>query len=365
MAQIINATGGWSIYGAGHLCDDARRAIDKISRVSVFMPDLHARASDALASTFGVDAGYVVNSAAAALSVTAAGALVSRSGADPRALPVSPPRRNRVILPKGHAINFSAEVTQMLALAGACPIELGAVNSCSREVVHRACQAEDVAAAYYIASTEAFPYGVPPLADYVDICHRAGILVIVDAAAQPSMRPFIDSGADAVIASPHKLMGSPTCGLILGRREFIEACRAMEGNFARPFKASKETISGAIAATRWWTGRVDATVHEEWQDRSDYCAGLLSGLTGITYRPFYYPAPLEGIYGRVEVDAEAFGMNAREVADALKSMPTSIVFVEEEADQGALLMHFSMLPKASIDAIAASLRALSTAPAAA
>ncbi len=46
----------------------------------------------------------------------------------------------------------------------------------------------------------------------VTIAGSAGVPVIVDAAAEPDVRPFLSAGASIVISSGHKAMGAPTSG---------------------------------------------------------------------------------------------------------------------------------------------------------
>ena len=79
--------------------------------------------------------------------------------------------------------------------------------------------------------------------------------VIVDAAAEPDVRPFLHAGASIVISSGHKAMGAPTSGLLCGRKEIIRACYLQNWGIGRAMKVGKEGIAGMIAALERWYGR--------------------------------------------------------------------------------------------------------------
>lgn len=357
-AAVINATGGWTAVGAGLICEEAREAMAAAGRESVFIAEFHDRNGWEIAAAFNVEAACVVSCAAAALAVTAAAALVRFGGADPVQLPTRGPRRRRVLLPKGHALNFSAEITQMLRLSGAEPVEVGAVNACPRAAVERACKDPDVVCAYYVQSAEAFPYGTLELGEFVDVCHEHGLIVIVDASAQPLTEPIRQSGADVIIQSPHKMMGSPTAGLILGDAGFIAECRALEGSFGRPFKTSKETLAGVAAAVTAWTRVAERTVLEGWEERAELAADHFDRIPGLTFESFHYPPPLQGVHARLTIEPLAFGMDARTLAAALKTGTPRIAVIEEELSQGSIIMHFAMLDEPAISTMAERVRAL-------
>jgi L-seryl-tRNA(Ser) seleniumtransferase len=82
--------------------------------------------------------------------------------------------------------------------------------------------------------------------------------VIVDAAAQlppvSDLWRYTEMGADLAIFSGGKdLRGPQSSGLILGRRDLIEACRlngSPNHSIGRPMKVGKEEMCGLLAAVR-------------------------------------------------------------------------------------------------------------------
>src|SRR5207302_2135557 len=102
--------------------------------------------------------------------------------------------------------------------------------------------------------------GALPLADVVAVAHEHNVPVLVDAAAQippiANLWHFTrELGADIAIFSGGKgLRGPQSSGLVLGRREIVEACRANGSpnhSVGRPMKVGKEELLGLLAAVEW------------------------------------------------------------------------------------------------------------------
>ncbi|HEV7214248.1 MAG TPA: aminotransferase class V-fold PLP-dependent enzyme, partial [Chloroflexota bacterium] len=127
-----------------------------------------------------------------------------------------------------------------------------------------------------------------PLAEVVAIARRRAIPVLVDAAAQippiANLWRFTgELGADAVIFSGGKgLRGPQSTGLILGRRNLIEACRANGSpNHAigRPMKVGKEELAGILAAVEWSVAQDEPATLTAYEETVN---GWLAGLGGIS-----------------------------------------------------------------------------------
>lgn len=106
--------------------------------------------------------------------------------------------------------------------------------------------------------------GALPIADVIEIAHRHNVPVIVDAAAQiPAVSNLWhftrELGADLAIFSGGKgLRGPQSSGLVLGRRDLVEACIANGSPrtaIGRPLKVGKEELFGILAAVEWTLGQ--------------------------------------------------------------------------------------------------------------
>jgi L-seryl-tRNA(Ser) seleniumtransferase len=131
---------------------------------------------------------------------------------------------------------------------------------------------------------------VPGLARVVAVARRAGVPVLVDAAAQvppvASLWRFTaEVGADAVIFSGGKgLRGPQSTGLVLGSRRIVDGCRVHGSpNHAvgRGMKVGKEETLGLLAAVEWTLGQDEAALLRGYEATVAYWLDGLAGVPGI------------------------------------------------------------------------------------
>jgi D-glucosaminate-6-phosphate ammonia-lyase len=114
--------------------------------------------------------------------------------------------------------------------------------------------------------------------------------VLVDAAAQlppvENLWRFTQMGADLAIFSGGKgLCGPQSSGLVLGRRDLIEACafHACPRPFiGRPMKVGKEEIAGLLAAVRWYLGLDHEKRMQTYEEQVGWILSALKGEPGMT-----------------------------------------------------------------------------------
>ena len=123
------------------------------------------------------------------------------------------------------------------------------------------------------------------------IAKKYSVPVIVDAAAQlpplSNLWQFTsDEGADLAIFSGGKaLRGPQSSGLIVGKREFIEAVRvnwAPNQGLGRGFKASKEEIAGLLTAIELYIAKDHEGAWRKWSATVDEWVASLSGSTSCS-----------------------------------------------------------------------------------
>ena len=122
----------------------------------------------------------------------------------------------------------------------------------------------------------------------IEIARKYTVPVIVDAAAQlPPVsnlwRFTTELGADLAIFSGGKaLRGPQSSGLVVGKREFIEAIRVNAAPYprlARGFKASKEEIAGLLTSIELYLKRDHRADWESWSKTVDTWIEQLTGRT--------------------------------------------------------------------------------------
>lgn len=257
LEPLINATGFPTIVGANVAAPEVVKAVAEALAINVEIDELQKRACEVIARVTGAEAGCVTSSCSSAISIGVAAAMTGADMARILQLPDTTGMPNEVILQKAHDVNFGAQVSQMVRLSGARVVEIGTANHC--DVFHLASAITPrTAAILFVVSGAVNPDAhLIAVEECVAEGARRGIPVIVDAAAQQDIRPFLRTGADLVVASGHKAIGAATSGLICGRKTLVRACYLQNWGIGRAMKVGKEGIIGLMAALEVWAQRDD------------------------------------------------------------------------------------------------------------
>src|SRR5581483_4317656 len=141
---------------------------------------------------------------------------------------------------------------------GAKLVEIGMAHSTQRWELEAAITPQTTCVLYFAGAH--YATGALPLDNVVAVAHAHNVPVLVDAAAQippiANLWHFTrELGADVAIFSGGKgLRGPQSSGLVLGRRDLIEACHANGSpnqSLGRPMKVGKEEMLGILAAVQW------------------------------------------------------------------------------------------------------------------
>lgn len=248
---VINAAATLTRLGGSLMPPVVLEAMTRAAGEFVDLNELQVKVGERLSELTGNEAAYVSSGAAGGILLTVAACL---AGTDPERMAVLPDvstlPRNEVIIQRAqrNGYDFAARQT------GARIIEIEGTEEALDEALN-----ERTACVLYFAGAH-FAVDALPLEPVVELAHRRGVPVIVDAAAQipplANLWHFTrDCGADAAILSGGKgLRGPQASGLVVGRKDIIEGCRA-NGNpnhaIGRPMKVGKEEMMGLLAAVEW------------------------------------------------------------------------------------------------------------------
>lgn len=242
MAPVINAAGKLTALGGSVQSTAVAEAQAAAARAHVDLAALRLAAGKRIAAATGAEAGCVTSGAAAGIVISVAAVLTGNDLDRVRRLPeVAGP--NEILLQAGHDIDFGAQVSQMIRLAGGQPVVFGSREAVTETDLTTALS-ERAAAILFVKSHHCVQHGRLPLEAMVG----RGIPVLVDAAAEADLRTYVAAGADLVTYSGGKAIGGPTCGLIAGCASMIEACELQERGVARAMKVGKEQIAGLLTA---------------------------------------------------------------------------------------------------------------------
>jgi len=337
LRPIINVAGTMTALGASIAVPEVAAAMAAILPEFVEIDDLHRLASRSIAEATGAEAGFVTASCSAAVTLSVAACMTGPDLARIELLPNAAGMRRRVPIMLGHMVGYGAPVEQAIRLAGATVVPFGQVTDV-RPYQLEAALGDDAACAVYVVSHHCVGYGQLALAEFVDICGKRNVPVIVDAASEYDLRGFLAAGADLVCYSAHKFLGGPTAGIIAGRKALVRAAFLQNLGIGRGMKVGKESILGTVAALEAWKRRDHAAVRQAEREALVLWRDRLGSLPGVAAEIVPDPTgnPLDRL--RLAIDPEAARITAWELADRLAAGATPVIVRDHEVEHGYVLL---------------------------
>lgn len=261
LRPVLNADARLTVLGASRMPPEVRRVMDQAAERYVDLHELQRAAGERLAELTGNEAAFVTGGAAAGLVLAV---LACRNGGDLPAIAraISGPfgddaaGADEVVMHRAHRIPYDPAVR----LAGARLVEIGnALQTFEWEL--EAAIGPRTAAVLHVAGAH-LARGALSLDAVVRISSAHGVPVIVDAAAQlppvENLWRFTAAGAALAVFSGGKdLEGPQSSGLLVGRQDLVEACRANAAphqRLARAMKVGREEIVGLLVAVERYVG---------------------------------------------------------------------------------------------------------------
>ena len=343
---LINAVGNGTAIGGSIMRPEVFAAMEQASHSFVRLPELLDKAGRRVAELAGVEAAYITSGAAAGVTVAVAACMTGRDDAKVHQLPNTDGLKDEVIIQVMQR-NF---YELMIRLAGARLIEVGLANQTYPWHIESAINEQTAAIVHFVA------YSPPqdlPIETVIEIAHKHGLPVIVDAAAElppfSNLRRYADMGADLTIFSGGKgLRGPQSSGLILGRKDLIAAC-AMHSNpnhgVGRPAKVGKEEIIGLVTALELFASEEFAQAElESYEERTAFIVEALSHTPGVVaYRETAPPSYLSNLSG-----AAPEGVPVAHVEWLEATIPKSKDEVRQELAEGSPAIMAALSPKGII-----------------
>lgn len=318
---IVNARGTISYLGGSIPHPEVMAAMLEASRSFVNTYELERAVGARLAKLTNNEGAFVSVSAAAGLMLSAA-AIMSGGDEKKRAqLPDTTGMKNEAIaqainhnpyhhcvLPAGMKVRWVADPER--PTAAELEAAIGPQTACCLYFVNNDLEGKQL-----------------PLATVTEVCHRHGIPVVVDAAAQ--FPPFENTwkftremGADIAVFSGGKgFRGPQSSGLVVGKAELIEQIMAFcppIHSIARPAKASRELIVGLLTAVEIMSERKAEDIYAEFEARLQTLHDRLREVPGLNIRKHFgtdVGKPFHHL--RVEVDKTVAGLDAQGLFNAL------------------------------------------------
>jgi L-seryl-tRNA(Ser) seleniumtransferase len=350
---LINAAGTYTALSACTMPREVVHAMEEAARAHVAIAELHDAVGKRIAALTGAEAALVTAGAANALSLATAACIAGKDPEKIRRIPDSAGMKNEVILQKTHRFGYD----HAIRAAGARLIEVE-----TREQIERAI-GDKTAMMFFLNYADAA--GQVKRKDFVEIGKRAGIPVLLDAAADvpPAGRlsEYVRMGFDLVAFSGGKGLRGPQCsGLLLGRKDLVEAAylngSPHSDSLERGAKVGKEEIVGLWTAVELYVKKDHQAEWREWESRVRDIAKAVAGLRGIRTEPFVPEIANESPHLRITWDEQVLPLKNQQAVKLLRDGEPRIEVRPSAGDKPVLEIAVWMLQPGEHRVVARRLR---------
>jgi len=283
--KLINAEGTLTRLGGSVMDPDVLKEMIQTSKYFVDLDELLEKSGEYVANLIGVDASYITSGAAAGLTLATAACITGTDPAKIRQLPDLQGLKNEVLIQKSHRNGYDHAIRQ----AGVTLVEFGLIKETYPWELGAAISDRTAAIVHFLEFENDRNLA---LSDVIPIAKEMGLPLIVDAAAElppvENLSRFFHMGADLTVFSGGKdIRGPQSSGLVIGRRDLIDAC-ALNANpnysIGRAMKVGKEEIAGMIAALERYLSQDFAAEEKLWEDMVAHIVDTLADIPGLDAR---------------------------------------------------------------------------------
>jgi len=312
---FLNAAGTYTRLTASQMPQPVLDAMQVAAGKYVDLQELHEKAGDRIAELLECEAALVTAGCASALTLATAACVAGSSPDRIRRLPDTAGMKNEVVLQKSHRNGYDHAVRN-------CGVRLVEVES-AREL--ESAINERTAMLFFLNHAE--HDGSIGHEEFVRIGKRRGVPTLNDAAADvppaDNLFRFTEMGYDLVAFSGGKgLRGPQSAGLLIGRRDLIEAARLNNSphsdSVGRTNKVNKEEIVGMLVALEEFLARDHDEVWTEWEQRCQRIERNIANLPGVTTEIFVPEIANAVPHLRIRWDFEAARLTAKQAAEQLR-----------------------------------------------
>jgi len=310
---VINGVGVVTVLGGSIMPPEVIRAMEEASRYFIPLPELQKKVGARIAELLKAPAAMVTCGAASAITVGTAACLSQGDPAKLRQLPNREGIRFEVIQQKSHRSGYEHQ----MELCGARIVTV----ETRREL--EAAITEKTGMMFFLNKAE--PNGEIKSDEFVSIAKARGVPAMNDAASDATPKEnlwkYTRHGFDLVIFSGGKaLRGPQATGLLLGRRDLIEAsmpAMSPSGGIGRGMKVGKEELCGLLAAVERYLKVDHQAEFRELEARVALIRAELKGISGVQTERHVPVIANEVPHLIVRWDEPARGLSAQQVSDKL------------------------------------------------
>lgn len=350
---LINAAGTYTALSASLMPREVVQAMEEASRHHVSIPELQQAVGKRISELLGSEAALVTTGAAAALTLGTAACVAGKDQEKIKRLPETAGMKNEVIIQKSHRFAYDHAVRAV----GTRLIEIE-----TRPQLESAIHAKT---AMMLFLNNADGKGQVRRKEFVEIGRKAGIPTFNDAAADvpppERLSEYVRLGFDLVAFSGGKGLRGPQCsGLLLGRRELIEAAflngSPHSDTIGRAAKVGKEEIVGLWMALESYLKRDHRTEWRDWEKQVGDIAAALKNLPGVKAEKFVPEIANESPHLRVLWDEKVIPETGAQIVRRLREGEPRIEVRPSAGDQSSLELSVWMLQPGESRVVAKRLR---------
>jgi D-glucosaminate-6-phosphate ammonia-lyase len=318
---LINAAGTYTALTSSLMPPEVVRAIEYASRHYVPLVDLQDAVGKRIAALIGCEAAMVTSGAASALTLGTAACITGKNPDFIRRLPETTGMKTEVIMLKSHRFGYDHAVrncgTRIIEVENRAELE-SAVN-------------ERTALMLFFNANE--PRGQIKAAEFAELGKKHNVPAFNDAAADvppvENLTKYLKLGFDLVTFSGGKgICGPQSAGLLLGRRDLIEAARLNappNGDaIGRGMKVNKEELLGMMVAVELYLKKDHAAEWREWEKRVQTVAESARAVSGVKTEGFVPEIANATPHLRIAWDSAALKITPAEAVKKLREGTPSI-----------------------------------------
>jgi uncharacterized pyridoxal phosphate-dependent enzyme len=319
--SFINAAGTFTALTGSLMRPEVVAAIQVASRKFVTLEDLHNAVGKRIAELLHCESALVTAGCASAMALSTAACVAGKDRVRISQLPDTTGMKNEVIVQKTHRVNYDHAIRN----AGVRLIEVE-----TREELEAAIN-DRTAMMFFLNYAD--PLGKVHHEEFVAIARKAGVPTLIDAAADvppvENLFKYTKLGFDLVAFSGGKgLRGPQSAGLLLGRKDLIEAARLNNSpngdTLCRTNKVNKEEVIGMLVALETFLNEDHAAVWKDWEGRCNLIIGALKAFPDVVTE-VYVPKIANAVpHLRITWDYQKRGLTVADMVKALREGKPSI-----------------------------------------
>ena len=275
---FLNAAGTYTTLTASLMPKEVSEAWLYASKSFVPLIDLHDAVGKRIASLIGCEAAMVSAGAASALTLGTAACVAGSNRDFIQSIPNTEGMKNEVIIQKAHRFGYDRAVRN---------VGIRFVEVETREELQRAVNPKTAMMLFLNYSD---PKGQIKAAEFIELGKKHNVPTFVDCAADvppaSNLSKYPKMGFDLVTFSGGKgLCGPQSAGLLLGRKDLIEAARLNASPYSeslgRGMKVNKEELLAMMVAVERALARDEEAEMAELNRRAKTIVESVSSIPGI------------------------------------------------------------------------------------